>query len=263
MTKISSLQNTHIRKILSLRDRKGRESFDEFVVEGIREITKALNSHLKVSASYFCPSLLSEEGRKILDSKKTNNSPYFELTEPCYNKIAVRKDSEGLLLAFSTPNPKLEEFKLVKKPLLLLVEGLEKPGNLGALIRSADGAGLDAIFMIDSKIDLYNPNVIRASLGCCFTIPIFSISREEAYSYCKQNNIQICAALLDPTSQKYSTINFQESTAFLLGSEDQGLNPFWHSKADFKIFIPMHGQADSLNVSVAGAILMYEARRQR
>lgn len=262
MIKISSLQNPHIRKIVSLRDRKGREEFGEFVVEGLREITKALNSHLEVSATYFCPSLLSEAGEKLLKSKKISKSSCFELTEPCYNKIAVRKDSDGLILVFVNPT-KHEHSIPTKNPLLLLVENIEKPGNLGALIRSADGAGIDAIFMIDSKIDLYNPNVIRASLGCCFSIPIFSFSREEAYSYCKKNKIQICAALLDASSQSYSTIDFKKASALLLGSEDQGLNSFWHSNADFKIYIPMLGQADSLNVSVAGAVLMYEARRQR
>lgn len=258
---ITSLQNAQIKKVASLRDRKWRKKLGEFVVEGTREQEKALAFHYEVSEVYFCPSLLSEKGEELLSAVR--DIPVYELNEPCFHKIVIRKNVDGIVFVMKTKTKKLEDFQIKKNPFLLLVEGIEKPGNLGALLRTADGAGVDGVMLVESQIDLYNPNVVRASLGCCFSLPIAVCTREEAYIFCKTHHIPIYAAVLSNASVFYDTLKYGSSSAVLLGSEDKGLDDFWVSHSTQLINIPMHGQADSLNVSAAGAILLYEISKQR
>lgn len=260
-TQITSLQNAQIKKVVNLRERKWRKKLGEFVVEGTREQEKALSFHFEVSEVYFCPSLLSDKGEDILRNLDNSKASQFELNEPCFEKIAVRKNTDGIILVMKARSS--DSFSVKKNPFLLLVESVEKPGNLGALLRTADGAGVDGVMVVDSQTDLFNPNVIRASLGCCFSLPIRFCTREEAYKYCKENRVPIYAAVLSNASVFYNSVPYGESGAILLGSEDKGLDPFWISHADHLIHIPMHGQADSLNVSAAGAVLLYELSKHR
>jgi len=260
---ITSLQNVQIKKVVLLRDRKGRKKLGEFVVEGTREQEKALAFDFEVTEVYFCPSLLSEKGEQLLNEVSSKDIGIYELNEPCFHKIAIRKNVDGIVFVMKSKTKSLEDFQIKKNPFLLLVEGVEKPGNLGALLRTADGAGVDGVMVIESQIDLYNPNVIRASLGCCFSLPILLCSREEAYSFCKAHKIPIYAAVLSNASVFYDTVKYGSSSGILMGSEDKGLDPYWVSHASQLIHIPMHGEADSLNVSAAGAVLLYEVSKQR
>jgi TrmH family RNA methyltransferase len=260
---ITSLQNPQIKKIVQLRDRKGRKQSGQFVVEGAREQEKAISQGLKVCEIYTCSSLLSEHGENILNSLRDLDCTRYSLNEPCFEKITVRKSTDGILLVLHTRENLLKDFMVKKNSFLLLVEGVEKPGNLGALLRTADGAGVDGVLVIDSQIDLYNPNVIRSSLGTCFSLPIAFCSREEAYLSCKKNQIAIYASVLSNASVYYHTVEYAPGSALLLGSEDKGIDPFWIAHADCCVTIPMHGRVDSLNVSAAGAILLYEVAKKR
>ncbi len=260
---ITSLQNAQLKKVVSLRERKGRKNFGEFVVEGGREQEKAIACGFEVSEIYYCPSFLSEKGDGILQSLQGSKASVYELSETCFQKIVVRKHVDGIVLVLRTRENLLKDFLPKKNSFLLLVEGIEKPGNLGALLRTADGAGVDGVLVLESQTDLYNPNVIRSSLGCCFSLPVATCTKEEAYKFCKSLKIPIYAAVLSNASVFYNSIKYGESSAVLLGSEDKGLDSFWISHADQMISIPMHGQADSLNVSAAGAVLLYEVSKQR
>nr|ADI87842.1 hypothetical protein AKSOIL_0334 [uncultured bacterium Ak20-3] len=260
---ISSLQNPQIKKVSNLRERKWRKKYGEFLVEGTREQEKAIAFGFQVLELYFCPSFLSDKGEEILNSIKDPKVSIYELTEPCFNKIVVRQSLDGIVLVMKPKLKALEDFPVKQNPFLLLIESVEKPGNLGALLRTADGSGVDGVLVLESQIDLYNPNVIRSSLGCCFSLPIAMCSREEAYAFCKERKIAIHAAVLSNASVYYDTVNYPSSTAILLGSEDKGLDPYWVSHANHLISIPMHGEADSLNVSAAGAVLLYEVSRRR
>ncbi len=260
---ITSLQNAQIKKLVALRASKTRRSLGEFIVEGVREQEKAIANGLRVSEIYFCPTLLSEQAENLLNLASQASVNLYELNEPCFNKVVVRKDAEGILLVCKTKASEFRDFHVADEPFWLLIEAIEKPGNLGALLRTADGAGVNGILLIDTKIDIFNPNVIRASLGCCFSLPIAACSRSEAYAFCKEQKIAIYSAVLSNASIYYDLVPYRVRSALLLGSEDKGLDPFWISHSDKLIHIPMHGHADSLNVSAAGAILLYEISKRR
>ena len=260
---ISSLQNPQIKKLVNLRESKWRKQLEQFLIEGAREQEKALQNSYEVCEVYVCPELLSDVGQKLLYSLQKSSAIFYELTVPCFEKITVRKGSDGILLLMKYRERALKEFKAEKNNFLLMIEGVEKPGNLGALLRTADGAGVQAVFVIGKQTDLFNPNVIRSSLGTCFSLPVFMCTREEAYSLCKAHHISIYAAVLSNASVFYNTVNYAKSCAILLGSEDKGLDDFWVSHASQLVSIPMHGQVDSLNVSAAGAVLLYEASKHK
>ncbi len=262
-TIITSLQNAQIKKVVALHERKARRRYGEFVVEGVREQQKAFANGQIISEIYICPALLTENAEELFNSLVSSSVKVYELNEACFNKIVVRDDAEGLVLVCKTQERTLKDFALAADPFLLLIEGVEKPGNLGALLRTADGAGVNGVILVDTKIDLLNPNVIRSSLGCCFSIPIAECTRDEIYAYCKEKNIAIYAAVLSNASIFYHLVPYKSRSALLLGSEDQGLDPFWISHADQLVTIPMHGDADSLNVSAAGAVLLYEMSRHK
>lgn len=187
---------------------------------------------------------------------------FFQVSKEIYEKIAYRESTEGVIAEVRTRDLKLEDLQLGRNPLIMVLESVEKPGNLGAVLRSADASGVTAVLVCDPKTDLYNPNLIRASIGAIFTVPCVACSSEDAIKFLKDNNIQILTAQLQDSSLYYDC-DMKSGTAIVMGTEATGLTAIWRKAADAHIRIPMLGRLDSLNVSVSAAILLYESVRQR
>ncbi len=259
---ISSVQNPRVKNLLLLQS-KARERARQglFVIEGEREISRALAGGYKTEACFFCREKLSSASEATLDSLP-GDTAIFEVSSAVFSKIAYREDSDGLIATAFTRELKPQDLKLRKDPLVLVLESVEKPGNLGAVLRTADAAGLDAVFICDPKTDIYNPNAVRASLGCLFTANLTVCTSSEAIEYLKKNGIRIFAAALQD-SVPYHLEDYRTGTAFVMGTEADGLSSIWRQESDRTVRIPMLGIADSLNVSVSAAVLVYEALRQR
>lgn len=260
--KISSLTNPKIKNIVRLRQRKHRDESGVTVVDGLKEIGCALKSSVKFVEIYFCPATLSAQDGKIIEKLKSTKAEIFETTKDVFDKITYGDRNDGALAVCVTPDVSSGKIKPKAGGLYLVLEHIEKPGNLGAILRTADAVGVDGVFVCDPKTDLYNPNVIRSSIGAIFSVPVVKCSNDEAWDFLKRHQIMAAAAI--PAAQKnFYTVNLKNSTAVVLGSEEQGLTDFWINNADQKISVPMNGQVDSLNVSVTAAIILYEAHRQR
>ena len=261
---ISSLQNPAIKRILQLQEKsRTRRKEGVFVVEGTREIELAVKGKFQIEELYFTPALASEE--KIQEILKSLNlkPEVTEISQEVYNKIAYRGSTEGMLAVIREKDVSLQNLKLPEKKLLILVaEAPEKPGNIGALLRTADAANLDAVLIANPKTDLYNPNIIRSSVGCIFTNKVATGSTKEIIKFLKNNKVSIYAAALE-ASVEYSKIDFTASSAIVVGTEATGLSKEWLENSTNNIIIPMQGEIDSMNVSVAAGILIFEAKRQR
>jgi TrmH family RNA methyltransferase len=262
MEKITSIQNNRIKNIhkLSAKSRE-RKKQGLFILEGARELSLALTGNYPLDSVYICPELFEKtDYPEIIYSFPETN--LFEVTEAVFQKIAYRESSDGILALAKPHSHSLSELKLPENPFIILLEAVEKPGNLGAILRTADAAGVDAVIICDPLTDIYNPNVIRSSIGCLFTVPIAVCSNQEAWEYLKQKQIKSFAAELT-ANQRYNDTDFTKPSAIAMGTEADGLTPFWINNADERIKIPMRGVIDSLNVSVSTAIITFEARRQR
>ncbi|MGC9345106.1 MAG: RNA methyltransferase, partial [Bacteroidales bacterium] len=209
---------------------------------------------------YYCPSLENFTFHSFVESFPSIAK--FAVTPHVFSRIAYRDNHQGLIATAKMKNHSLESLSPVNNPLYLVVEKVEKPGNLGALLRTADAAGVDAVFVCDNQTELYNPNVVRSSLGCLFSNRLIISDSEETIAFFKKNKVKILSAALQD-SKVYTDISFRGSTAIVLGSEAQGLSETWRENAEHIVRIPMRGIADSLNVSVSAAILIFEAKRQR
>ena len=253
---ISSATNPKIKEVLSLRQKSAlRREKSLFIVEGRRELEHALEAGFKAETLFVCPAAGG-------DASGFQAERCIEVTSALYAKIALREGTEGLLAVMRGSAPGLESLKLGESPLVLVLEGIEKPGNVGAMLRSADAAGADAVIICDHLPDLYNPNLIRASLGAVFTVPVACAGSEEAAEWLKARGIRILTAQLQDSALYYDT-PMTGGTAIVIGSEADGLTPIWRKAADAHIRIPMLGRMDSLNASVSAAILLFEAVRQR
>lgn len=257
---ISSIQNPLIKEVLQLQEKsRTRNNKGLFIIEGAREISLALKGNYEIETLLFYPELFDISKLK----KVTNeNSNCIEITKDVYQKIAYRSTTEGIIAIAKTKDLDISCLKLSENPLLLIAESPEKPGNLGALLRTADAAHLDAVIIANPKTDIYNPNIIRSSVGCVFTNSIAIGTTNEIIDFLKQKNIPIYAASLT-ASVPYTTIDFTKSAAIVVGTEATGLSNEWLKNASQNIIIPMQGEIDSLNVSVSAAILIFEAKRQR
>ena len=256
--KISSAQNPTIKKILLLQEKsRSRKKENLFVIEGFREITLAQKGGFELKELYFCEDLCPVESLSIFEE-----TPKIEITAEVYQKIAYRGSTEGIVGIAKTKNLSLESLKLNKNPLILVAEAPEKPGNIGAILRTADAVNLDAVIIADPKSDLFSPNIVRSSVGGLFTNQIAVGSSKEIIGFLKKKKIAIYAAILQE-SISYLKADFTISSAIVVGTEDVGLTEIWRENADQKIRIPMSGKIDSLNVSVAAGILVFEAKRQR
>lgn len=265
ITNITSTNNDNIKKVLSLREKKYRDKYKEFLVEGLRELKAAINNkNIKLVELFVCETLLSSESKKIVQHfKNDNNVKIFLITQKIYSKISIRENIDGILGVFKKPPEKsLDDLYISDSSLIIIAENIEKPGNLGALIRTADACGITAVILSEKSCDCYNHNVIRASIGTVFTMPIIYSSNIEILQFCNKNNIQIFSTL--PYAQlNYYDVNFKKASAIVLGSEAYGISKFWNPNICTPIKIPMYGYADSLNISVAGAIILYEAKKQQ
>lgn len=261
---ISSSQNPLIKQIVLLQEKsRERRRTELFVIEGLREIALAIKGNYALKTIVFCSKISSEEEIAKLRKAVTSETEFIEIPSEIYRKIAYRSSTEGVLAIAHSNDLHIFNLKLENKnPLLLIAEAPEKPGNIGALLRTADAAKVDAIIIANPKTDMYNPNIIRSSVGCLFTNNIVTGSTSEIISFLKEKNIAIyCAAL--QASVAYHTCNFKEGTAIIVGTEATGLSDDWIENSTKNIIIPMQGEIDSMNVSVAAGILIFEAKRQR
>jgi len=260
---ISSAQNTLVKKIVLLRDKsKERKKTGLFILEGKRELELAQQGNYHIETVLYNEKLVTISALKD-NFNLYNNTILIGVTQEVYDKIAYRNTTEGIVAIAKAKPHNLSQLKLkTKNPLILVAEAPEKPGNIGALLRTADAANLDAVLIANPKTDLYNPNIIRSSIGCVFTGTIATGTSSELISYLKNHKIDIyCAALT--ASKDYSLINYKKPTAIVVGTENSGLSDIWLEQSTQNIIIPMEGHIDSMNVSVSAAILIFEAKRQR
>ena len=279
---ITSAQNPKIKNLLLLQEKsKARREQGLFVVEGRRELEHCLEAGFQVRTLFICPELAGNEALSGAfarigsrsDAEERASFPaqplspameplIIEIPESLYRKVAYRESTEGIIAEVECKERRLEDLELSERPLVMVLESVEKPGNLGAVLRSADAARADAVIVCDPLTDLYNPNLIRASLGGIFTVPTVAASSEETISWLKARGIRILTAQLQDSSWYYD-IDMTVGTALVMGTESTGLTDIWRRAADAHIRIPMLGRLDSLNVSVSAAILLFEAVRQR
>ena len=267
LDRLSSPQNPRIKQLLRLQQKSAeRRAQGLTLVEGLRELTVAVEAGVPVATLYTCPELSGAAGAAAvhqLFAAQPHAPEWFEVTRPVFEKVAYREGSDGLLAVLRTPARTLASLALPPHPLLLVLEAVEKPGNLGAILRTADAAPVDAVLIGDPRTDLYNPNAIRASIGCVFSVPVVAAPMPEIMAFLREKGIRSYAAALTPRAHSYLECDFRPATALVLGTEADGLTPATLAAADDTIIIPMMGRIDSLNVSVAGAVLAFEAVRQR
>ncbi len=259
--KISSLQNPKIKYILSLSKPGIRRKDKVIIIEGFREIKRAISKNVNIVSIFYCPEIISQEALKWV-MKSNNDSEVFEVSRKVYSKMVYRENVDGLIVLARSSDLSLESLKLSMNPLILVLESVEKPGNLGAILRTADAAAIDAVIICDPLTDIYNPNVVRSSLGCLFSNQVVAADSDSVISFLQSRNIRIISAVLQDAIP-YTNVNFTYPSAIILGSEAEGLSDTWRQNADHLIKIPMYGIADSLNVSVSAAVLVFEAIRQR
>ena len=260
---ISSLQNPKVKWVLLLQQKSSeRRKQGLFVVEGVREIMHCLEAGLAIHTLFCCPSLYDHSNVQILLDHLNSEVERVEVTPQVYEKMAYRGTTEGVLAVVWTKALRLDDLHLNSSPLIVVLERVEKPGNLGAVLRSADAAAADAVIICDPLTDIYNPNLIRSSIGAVFTVPCVACSSEECVAFLKKRGIQILTAQLQDSHLYYHT-DMKKATAIVMGTESTGLTDIWREAADAHIRIPMKGKLDSLNVSVSAAILLFEAVRQR
>ena len=254
---ISSSSNPKIKSLLALQQKSSvRRERGLFVVEGRRELLHCAGAGFEIDTVFVCPALCPDP--LPLDG----GSKVFEVGEELYRKIAMREGTEGVVAEVRARERRLEELELPAHPLVVVLERVEKPGNLGAVLRSADAAGADAVLLCDPLTDLWNPNLIRASVGAVFTVPCVTCGSQEAIAFLKARGIRILTAQLQDSALYYDC-DMRCGTALVMGTESTGLTERWREAADAHIRIPMLGALDSLNVSVSAAILLFEAVRQR
>lgn len=260
MKQITSVQNPFIKTIIQLQEKaKARKQSGLFIIEGKRELQLAIKGGYKIETVLFISEMVTNDELQLISK---NADELIEISKEIYQKIAYRDSTEGIIATAKTKSTLLSDLKLSKNPLILVVESIEKPGNLGAMLRTADAANIDAVLIADPKTDLYNPNIVRSSVGCLFTNQIATGTSEEIIEYLESNSIYFYSATLQNATH-YHTQDFTLPTALVVGTEAKGLTQIWRDRATKNIIIPMQGEIDSMNVSVAAAILLFEAKRQR
>ena len=241
-----------------MREARERRASGMTIIDGAREIKRAFEAGISFEKVFYVKGQ-QEDLLKQLSSKKIE---FIEVSDKIMEKLVYGERHEGILALAKPPLWALKDLKLSSQPLVVVLESLEKPGNLGAILRTCDGVGVEAVLVCAPKTDVYNPNVIRSSTGVIFSLPVVSSSFEEIFSFLRSKKIKICAA--SPAGQKlYTQVDFKGAWALVLGSESEGLSDNWPVAADMTVKIPMKGFADSLNVSISAAIILYEALRQR
>lgn len=261
MEQITSPQNPRIKNIVKLSKHKEREQQNLFVIEGARELSLALAGGYLIKSVFVCPELFTKtDYPDVLNTLP--DAIQFEVNKAVFEKISYRTGSDGLLALTEPKSHTLADLSLSANPFIIILEAVEKPGNLGAILRTADAAAVDAVIICDPATDLYNPNAVRSSVGCLFTVPVAVCSSREAVDFLRSKEIKSFAAELQASSW-YQDADYTVPSAIVMGTEADGLTDFWLSNADSRIKIPMRGKIDSLNVSVSTAVITFEAMRQR
>lgn len=266
-TEITSVQNERVRSVARLEKRRARDERRVTVVEGVREVARALAAGVIPLEAFACPALVTDAQAvaalarlKQLDADRLTH--LFTVTPDVFARLVVREGSGGLLLVIPYLTRTLAQLPLGNPAFLAVIEGVEKPGNLGAILRTADAAGVDGIIVNAGATDIHNPNVVRASLGTLFSVPICEATPVETIAHLRALGVRTIAAVPD-APQTYTAVDLSRSVAVIMGSEAHGLSPAWRDAADALVSIPMHGAADSLNLATATALLLYEVVRQR
>ncbi|MBU8921894.1 MAG: RNA methyltransferase [Bacteroidales bacterium] len=260
---INSTRNPRVRAAISLQKKRDRDRLGLIIVEGTREVDRALEAGMNPVEAFICPTVSDGPvAENIAGNLMSKGSVLFEVSPAVYGKLAYRSSTEGIIAVFKKPEESLSSFTTHQAALYLVVDGVEKPGNLGAVFRSADGAGVNGIIVTGKGTDLYNPNVIRASLGTVFNIDSAVSTSSEAMRWLKEREIRMIVAT-PAAKQLYHEADLSSHCAIIVGSEDQGTSREYIDSADHLIRLPMRGIADSLNVSVSASILIYESLRQR
>jgi RNA methyltransferase, TrmH family len=260
---ITSLQNPRLKRLVRLRDRRPRDEERAFLVEGYREVRRALERRVALDEVYFSREwFLGENEPALLAQAEASGARLYELTKDAFAKVAYRERPDGILAVATQWQRKLSDLKLSAPPFILVVEAIEKPGNLGTILRSADAAGCDAVIVCDPVTDLFNPNVVRASTGVLFSVPCVVEESAAVAAWLKTLGIRTVATT-PGAKALYTDSDLRGPLAVIMGSEQYGLSEFWLGNADLPVRIPMAGQADSLNVAMAALITLFEAVRQR
>lgn len=259
--KITSTQNPKIKNIIKLQQKSSERKLQKLIViEGLREINLAIKSGMKLKQLLVCSDIISLDD--INNELKYDTAEVFEINKVVFEKLAYRGSTEGLIALAEPKFYNLNDLELRKNPLIVILESVEKPGNLGAILRTADAAKVDAVIICDPLTDIYNPNTIRSSVGCVFTNQIVAASSDETIAWLKEKGIKSFAAALTAT-ENYHKTDMTGPVAIVMGTEAVGLTDKWLKNTDKQIIIPMSGEIDSLNVSTSTAILVFEAMRQR
>ncbi len=259
---ITSHQNPRFKRLLALRQRRKGEKEGLFLIEGAMEVAMAIKGGVEIASFHFSPPLLRKDGERLLQEVSQAKVPWVELAPPLFQRVSYRDTPDGVLAVARRYKKGLRELSLGKNPLIVVVEALEKPGNLGAILRTGDAGGVNGVVVCDPVVDLFNPNVIRASRGTLFTLQVAVTSSQDALKWLKEQGIGIVVTT-PHASAEYTQVNYANPKAIVAGSEHEGLKGIWMEAADHVVRIPMLGKADSLNVATTVAVVLYEALRQR
>ena len=255
---LESLQNPKVKEAVKLFDRRDRDTTQTYLIEGYREVFRAEMGRTPLTHAFFCPELFLGENEEALLKKL--NVPLFQTTEKVFRKLSYRDRPDGILAVAKQVHLGLQD--LPQGNFYIVAESIEKPGNLGTILRSSDASATDALILCDKTTDIYNPNVVRASVGTLFTQKVIEATSKETLDFLKKNGIQIVAAT-PSAKQEYTQVDLTGPVAICVGCEQLGLSDLWMDQADICVKIPMLGVADSLNVATATTLLLYEAVRQR
>ena len=261
--KLTSAQNPRVKRVVKLRQRRQREREQAFLIEGFRELTRAMEGQFPVQELYVCPELyLGDNEPALVEEVVARGADCFEVTRALFEKMAYRDRPEGLLAVAPIADWGLDRLDVSGAPLFVVATSIEKPGNLGTILRCADAAGARGVIVCDQVTDIFNPNVVRASIGNLFTVPVAVAPTDDLLAWLRKNKIRSIATSPYATTCYYDA-NLAGPVAMVLGSEQYGLTEEWLAEADASVMIPMAGRADSLNVAMATAVLLFEASRQR
>lgn len=267
INQLSSVQNPRIKDLVKLRDRSEREKTDQFLIEGYRELLRAVDSGFPIDFLFICHELfLGSNESSLIERMVKKGTQIFNCSKPVFEKISYRDRPDGLIGLAKQRHLSLKDFDklLINKasPFLVVAEAIEKPGNLGTILRSSDAVGLDGLIVCDRCTDIHNPNVVRASVGTLFTVPVAETKGDETLQWLKKNKIAVVAAT-PSAKEEFTNVDLSGPIAIAVGTEQLGLSKLWMDNADIQVRIPMNGVADSLNVAMATTLLLYEALRQR
>jgi RNA methyltransferase, TrmH family len=262
-THITSRQNPRVKEAAQLRTSRARQRQGRFLIDGLREITRAIAAGVRCVEAFVCDELcVTPDCRNAVQVLESTDAEIFSVTPSVYAKLAFGEREDGVVVVAEAPQRRLRDLQLSPTPLVAVLDGIEKPGNVGAILRSADAAGVDAVVVADARSDLFNPNTIRASLGTVFRPNVCEATADEILAWLRERGLSIIAARPD-ANKLYTGADMRGGTAIVLGSEAAGLAAVWSGENVTAVRIPMHGVADSLNVSTTAAVLFYEALRQR